>query len=137
MSRGDLARLSEIASESTVRKWEVGYACPQVDVLRRALEALNREALARARPLVDVGAVIVTDPAARYLSDWRHLALLTQPELGARAGMTTTKVTRLERGQVQLDSSDAQRLSAVLGIGVDEVRRAWERAKSRPAGTPA
>ncbi|MFC7429769.1 helix-turn-helix domain-containing protein [Nocardia tengchongensis] len=137
MSRGDLVRLAGIADEGTPRRWELGQACPQIDVLRRALAAINREAEQKQLAPVGVCEVIVTDAATRYLSDWRHLALLTQPELGRAVGLATSKITRLERGQVALGRGDAARLAAALGIDADEVVRAWERARARPAGALA
>ncbi|MFJ9370552.1 hypothetical protein ACIRRA_39860 [Nocardia sp. NPDC101769] len=69
MSRGDLVRLAGIADEGTPRRWELGQACPQIDVLRRALAAINGEAEQKQLPPVGVGEVIVTDAATRYLSD--------------------------------------------------------------------
>lgn len=127
MSRNDLIRLAQIKTVETIRRWEIGAVSPQIDVLGRAIRAL------------EIGAeeVIRTDPATRFISDWRHLRLLTQPQLAAAAGFSTNLVQQLESGVGTLTDDRARRLGSALDISPGEVRNAYERARRRPPGTPA
>ncbi|NKR30126.1 helix-turn-helix domain-containing protein [Rhodococcus hoagii] len=127
MTRGDLARLADIRADETIRRWERGSSSPQVDVLGRAVKALN----------ISAEDVIITDPERRFLSDWRHLKLMTQPQLAKEAQLSTILVTRLERGERELTDEVAAKLANVLGIGIGEVREAYLRAKTRDPGTLA
>lgn len=127
MSRSDLVRLADIRTVETIRRWEMGAVSPQIDVLARALGAMR----------VVADEVIVTSPDSRYLSDWRHLRLLTQPQLAALAGLRTTLVQQLEAGTGTLTSERAVKLGRALKISAEEVEAAYLRARSRPPGTPA
>lgn len=127
ISRSDLARLAGLKTAETIRRWENGTASPQIDLLKRALAALT----------IDAVDVIRTDPRERYLSDWRHLRLMTQPQLAQQAGIATHLVMRIERGERELTDAVAASLAAALQITETEVRAAYERARKRPAGSPA
>ncbi|GAB18318.1 putative Xre family DNA-binding protein [Gordonia effusa NBRC 100432] len=127
LSRSDLARMAKIKTVETIRRWEKGLAAPQIDVLGRAITCLG----------VAPDSVILTEPAERYLSDWRHLTLQTQPELAASAGLSTNLVAQLELGLGTLTDDRAERLATALGITSEEVRSSYERVRARPAGTPA
>lgn len=127
ISRSDLARLAGLKTAETIRRWENGSASPQIDLLKRALAALR----------IDAVDVIRTDPRERYLSDWRHLRLMTQPQLAQQAGIATHLVMRIERGERELTDTIAAGLATALQITELEVRAAYERARTRPAGSPA
>lgn len=138
MSPGDLVRLAGIRAPLTVRRWEAGESTPQIDVLRRAMTAINAEQKLREIKLTAASEVIRTDPETRFLSDWRHLQLITQAELAERAGLADQAVVaRLERGELELAADVAARLATSLDIEVSEVRAAHERARARRPGTPA
>ena len=126
MSRGDLARLADTTA-ATIHNWEIGATSPQFDFLARAAKVLN----------IEIGDVVVTDPEQRYLSDYRCLVGLTQPQLGKVCGLTTTTITRIERGEIALTDKIAAALTAALGISEAQVKRAYLKAKHRPPGTPA
>ncbi|GAA3129200.1 helix-turn-helix domain-containing protein [Rhodococcus qingshengii] len=126
MSRGDLARLADTTA-ATIHNWEIGATSPQIDFLARAAKVLN----------IEIGDVVVTDPEQRYLSDYRCLVGLTQPQLGKVCGLTTTTITRIERGEIALTDKIAAALTAALGISEAQVKRAYLKAKHRPPGTPA
>lgn len=82
--------------------------------------------------------VVLVPEDDRYPGDFRVLLGLTQPQLGAKAGLPPTQtVSSVERGVVSLSDSAAQKLSAALGISEDELRAAHERARNRPPGAPA
>lgn len=125
MSRGDLARLADTTA-ATIHNWEIGATSPQIDFLARAAKVLN----------IEIGDVVVTDPEQRYLSDYRCLVGLTQPQLGKVCGLTTTTITRIERGEIALTDKIAAALTAALGISEAQVKRAYLKAKHRPPGTP-
>lgn len=127
MSRSDLARLSDIKTVETIRRWELGMTSPQVDVLARAVRSLG----------IEPGEVIITDPSARSLADWRHLQLLTQPQLAAAARMPTALVQQLESGLGTLTDDRARQLASVLRVSADEVVAAHDRARRRPPGDQA
>lgn len=73
----------------------------------------------------------------RFPGDWRVLLGLTQPQLGARAGVRTAVVGSIERGETALSDNVAERLSSALDISIAELRDAHQRARSRPPGMPA
>lgn len=127
MSRSDLARLSGIKTAETIRRWELGLASPQVDILAGAIRALA----------IPADEVIITQPDTRSLADWRHLRLLTQPQLASAANMSTSLVQQLESGLGTLTTERAERLAVALELEVGEVQRAHERARRRPPGAPA
>lgn len=127
MSRNDLIRLAQIKTVETIRRWEIGAVSPQIDVLGRAVTAMG----------IGAEEVIRTDPATRYISDWRHLKLLTQPQLAAASGLTTNLVQQLESGVGELTDARVRQLGSALDIPDVEVRNAYERARRRPPGTPA
>ena len=107
-------------------------------MLRRALEEIAKEQKALGLTPVTAADVIRTDPKARFLSDWRHLQLLTQRELAERVGLgDQAAVGYLELGQGVLTAEIADRLAAGLAIPPEEVYAAHERARVRRPGTPA
>ncbi|MBF6215688.1 helix-turn-helix transcriptional regulator [Nocardia puris] len=124
--RGELARVARIGI-STLGQWESGLKSPQVDKLRDVVEALG----------IRMDAVVRIPPGERYLSDWRVLKGMTQPQLGAAAGLSTSTVHRLENGEVALTESSAEALQRGLGIPLEEVIAAYERVRNRPPGTLA
>lgn len=126
ISIGDFSRLAGVTA-STVYGWLDGRSVPQVDNLSRAVKILK----------LKISDVVVTDPAERYISDLRVLAGLTQPQLGKATGISTTTVTRIERGEMQLSDSHAAKLAEHLRVPVEEVRAAHARVRDRPLGTPA
>jgi len=128
LSRGTLAQLAGIRSDETVRRWETGLSNPQVDVLRRALGALNTALAHTGNPPVRPEDVIRVAEPERQLSDWRCLRLLTQPELAARAGLPTTSLTKIEAHERPLSDDAAQRLSRALDLPESVIRAAYDRA---------
>ncbi|ANS32154.1 repressor protein (plasmid) [Rhodococcus opacus] len=125
-SQADLARLSDVGV-ATIRRWEKGTASPQVDVLARVAAVLEV-------PISDFVNIPVSE---RFPGDWRVLLGLTQPQLGARAGVRTAVVGSIERGETALSDNVAERLSSALDISIAELRDAHQRARSRPPGMPA
>ncbi|MGD9517670.1 helix-turn-helix domain-containing protein [Mycolicibacterium sp.] len=121
----DLARLSARGT-STLYAWESGARTPQVDILALVMAILDR-------PIADV---IDLTPDERYPGDWRVIRGMTQPELAAAAGITTTTLRKIERAAVALTDRNAAAIARALGISPDAYRAAWDRARSRPPGTP-
>ncbi|MGV9865120.1 helix-turn-helix domain-containing protein [Rhodococcus koreensis] len=126
LTRSDLARVAGVGI-ATVRRWETGESSPQVDALARVAKALK----------VSIGDVVRIDPDQRFPGDWRVLRGLTQPQLGALAGVSTAVVGSVERAEVALTDANAIRLARALQISVEDLRAAHERARLRPPGTPA
>jgi transcriptional regulator with XRE-family HTH domain len=52
-------------------------------------------------------------------------------------GLTTTTITRIERGEIALTDKIQTALAEALGISGEQVNRAYMKAKRRPPGTPA
>ncbi|MCD2118380.1 MULTISPECIES: helix-turn-helix domain-containing protein [Rhodococcus] len=124
-TRGDLARFAEV-SVAAVRAWESGQATPQVDRLARVAAALD----------VPMSELVRISPHDRYLGDLRVQAGLTQPQLALQAGISTASLSSLELGETSLRETVAERLARALGVDTAEVRAAYERARTRPPGTP-
>ena len=124
-SQGELAR-SAAVSPSTIHHWEAGTKSPQVDRLAHVARVLG----------VRIDALVEIPESDRFPGDWRVLAGLTQPELAAAAGVSTTLVARLERAEVTLSDEACRRLAVALGITERQFRDAFERARTRPPGSP-
>lgn len=126
ISQAEVARLADIKAE-TVRRWEKGAASPQVDLLARVADVLG----------IAIADLVDIPEGERFPGDWRVVRGMTQPMLGAAAGVSTQLVGSVERGEVSLSDNLAKKLSTALDISEDELRASYERARRRPAGTPA
>lgn len=126
LSRADLARVAGVGI-STIRQWETGLKSPQVDKLALVANAVG----------VPISALVAVPVEQRFPGDWRVLAGLTQPQLGVLAGLTTSMIGQIERGEGALTESSARKIAQALGISVAELRAAHERAHLREPGTPA
>lgn len=125
-SRAELGRLARIKAE-TVRKWEQGESSPGVDLLARATATLG----------ITIADVVDVPEDEKYPGDWRVLRGLTQPLLGAAAGVSTAQVGAIERGEGTLSSNVASKLAAALDIPESELRDSFERVRNRPPGASA
>lgn len=125
-SQTEAARVARVGAD-TIRRWEQGESSPQVDLLAKVVEALG----------VEIADVVHVPEGERYPGDWRVLRGLTQPQLGAKAGVATQIVSSVERGVISLSDNAAAKLSAALEIPESELRSSYERARNRPAGEPA
>lgn len=147
MSAADLARLCSrggldalpvaTVSDVTIRRWEEGTTSPTIDKLARTIEVMRSAAKELDLDPVQVTDVIVTVADERFLSDYRHLVLMTQPQLAKAAGVQTSLLKRIERGERPLSKSIEESLARVLNISVAEVQAAHERARLRPPGLRA
>lgn len=126
ISVSDLARLADIG-QSTIHAWEAGKATPQIDLLARAMSVLETA----------IEQVVIIAPDQRYPGDWRVLKGITQPELAGAARIATTTLRGIERADIALTDANAATLAELLGIGIDEYRAAYQRARTRPPGTTA
>ncbi|KUH91778.1 XRE family transcriptional regulator [Mycobacterium sp. IS-1556] len=126
ISVSDLSRLSGV-SLSTIHHWEAGRRTPQVDILAAVMTVLG----------APIDAVVLIAPEERYPGDWRVMNGLTQPQLAAKAQLSTAILQRIERGEYPLSDRNAGALAVVLGITVDQYRAAYQRARERPAGAPS
>ncbi|MFA7388606.1 MAG: helix-turn-helix transcriptional regulator, partial [Thiohalobacteraceae bacterium] len=73
----------------------------------------------------------------RFPSDWRLLRGMTQVQLASAAGLSTTVISGFERAETRWDDVKATKIAAALGVDLEVLREAWERARVRPAGSPA
>lgn len=126
LSRQDLARLAR-TGRATIDNWETGRSTPQIDVLVRVAEVLS----------LPVDALIDIPEDQRYPGDWRVLRGLTQPQLAAATGLSTTTIGAIERGEVALTDANAAAIARALNIDDTTYQQAYERARTRPPGTPA
>jgi transcriptional regulator with XRE-family HTH domain len=103
-------------SESVVAHWERGAQLPTVE----RVAALARVLGVAATDLTTGGD---DDAGGRSLLQLRIDAGLKQESLAAAAGLTRTKYSSLERGEVAtLSRADAARLAKALGVRVGAVR---------------
>ncbi len=126
LSQTETARVARVGAD-TIRRWEQGESSPQVDLLAKVVGVLG----------VTIADVVHVPKAERYPGDWRVLLGLTQPQLGAKAGVATQIVSSVERGVISLSDNVAAKLSVALDISEIELRASYERARNRPAGEPA
>lgn len=123
-SRGELGRRAAAPpdppiSDVTLGRWESGATSPDIAVLAPVVRALG----------IDPAQVIRVPEDQRLLSDWRNLRLMTQPQAAARAGIPTSLLSRLERGQRPLASEVAQAIADALDITLAQVHAAYDRAR--------
>jgi transcriptional regulator with XRE-family HTH domain len=116
LTQRQVARAVDV-SESVVAHWERGSQRPTVE---------HVAALARALGVTPADLTTYGDESGpASLMQLREAAGLKQARLAARAGLTRTKYSSLERGEVaRLSREDADRLAEVLGVPAEEVHRA-------------
>ena len=137
LNPGELARLADV-STAAVYNWERGTASPSVDTLARVAQALG----------VPVAELVPIPEDEQYLGDLRVMAGLTQPQLAQLAGISTSTLAQLERGQARLKPEVASRIAEALtdchrrspaGRGKhvtrEQVIAAHERVRIRPPHT--
>jgi len=122
-SPGELGRLSEV-SPGTIRGWERGSATPQVDKLAAVAGVLG----------VSIAEILVIRSDDVFLADLRVLAGLTQPLLALQVGIATSTLGALELGEAPMSEAVEDSIAHVLGRTRHEVRAAYERSRTRPAG---
>lgn len=122
LSRGELARLADI-SPGAVTAWETERATPQADTLARVTTILG----------IGIDEVVHIEPEQRSLGDLRIYAGLTQSQLAAHIGMSTTSVAALERGESRLKPDVARAIAKALRRPHTDVTAAYDRARNRPA----
>jgi transcriptional regulator with XRE-family HTH domain len=111
--------------ENAIANWETGQRVPRVD------------RLAEIARLLDVRPTELTKDAGTpaTLRQLRVDAGLLQDQVAAAAGLTRTKYSALERGEIaSLSRDDARALARVLGVTEDEVRHAHGLSHSGPSG---
>jgi transcriptional regulator with XRE-family HTH domain len=122
LSRGELARLADI-SPGAVTAWETSRATPQADTLAKVTNILG----------IDIDEVVHIEPDKRSLGDLRIYAGMTQSQLAATIGISTTSVAALERGESRLRPEVAKAIAKTLQLPAAEITAAYDRARSRPA----
>jgi transcriptional regulator with XRE-family HTH domain len=126
MSRGDIARLAEM-SPATIKSWERRGGSPDIERLSRVARLLE----------VDMGEFVYVPDDECFPSDLRIRVGLTQVQLATAAGLSTTVLSGFERGETRWSDRKGAALAATLGVSVDDLHAAWQRARTRPPGTPA
>ncbi|APA78392.3 helix-turn-helix domain-containing protein [Mycobacterium avium] len=125
VSRSDLARLADI-SPATIHSWERRGGTPDIERLARIAGVLG----------VEVTAFVHVPDDECLPSDLRNRRGLTQVQLAAAAGLSTTVVSGFERAETRWSVKKAEKLAPVLGVSVEQLHEAWQRSRTRPAGTP-
>lgn len=119
LSRGELAIIVGVDG-TTIHNWETKRAHPAPNHLAAAAAALG----------VPLSTLIVIPEQERTIADLRTLAGLTQQELGDRAGLSSTTLGRIERGET-LTKTSAVALAHILDVDESEIRRAFARARDQ------
>ncbi|MBF6422656.1 helix-turn-helix domain-containing protein [Nocardia farcinica] len=107
---------------STIRAWlsSTNPRLPQVHHLAKVAKVLN----------VELNELIVIPPNDRKLSYYRNILGLGQADLGRLAGLPTSTVSAVERGElVTLNDSVVAKLASVLRISESEFRTAYQRTR--------
>lgn len=126
MSRLDVARLADVSAD-TLSSWEHRGGTPDIERLARVCAVLR----------VEVTDVVNVPDDECMPSDLRIRCGLTQVQLGAAAGLSTTVVSGFERAQTRWSPRKAARIAPVLGVSVEQLHEAWQRSRNRPAGASA
>lgn len=125
MSRGDIARLAEM-SPASIHSWIRRGVDPDIERLSRIAKVLD----------VPVSEFVHVPDDECLPSDLRMRAGLSQVQLAAAAGLSTTVVSGFERAETRWNARKAAAIAGVLGVSVDDMRKAWDRSRTRPPGTP-
>lgn len=123
--RSDLARLADI-SAATIHSWERRGGTPDIERLARIAAVLG----------TDVNAFVYVPDDECLPSDLRVRKGLTQVQLATAAGLSTTVLSGFERAETRWSVKKAEMLAPVLGVSVEQLHDAWQRSRTRPAGTP-
>lgn len=126
MSRGDIARLAEM-SPDTINSWIRRGVDPDIERLSRIAKVLA----------VDMSEFVHVPDEECLASDLRIRAGLTQVQLAAAAGLSTTVISGFERAETRWNDRKAEAIAKVLGVSVEQLRQAWQRSRTRPPGQPA
>lgn len=126
LNQGEFARVLDVA-RGVPWYWEQGRS-PEVERLPAIAAALG----------VAIDEIVYVDPAERMPSDLRVRKGLNRVQLARACGLSTTALSNFERAESKTcNLAHAQQLAPVLGVTVDELREAWQRARTRPPGAPA
>jgi transcriptional regulator with XRE-family HTH domain len=126
LNQGEFARVLDVA-RGVPWYWEQGRS-PEVERLPAIAAALD----------VSIDEIVYVDPGERMPSDLRVRKGLNRVELARLCGLSTTALSNFERAESKACNLEhAQRIAPVLGVSVDELREAWQRARTRPPGAPA
>lgn len=126
LNQGEFARVLDVA-RGVPWYWEQGRS-PEVERLPAIAAALG----------VSIDEIVYVDPAERMPSDLRVRKGLNRVQLARLCGLSTTALSNFERAEAKVcNLAHAQQIAPVLGVSVDELRQAWQRARTRPPGAPA
>ncbi|MEB3033328.1 helix-turn-helix transcriptional regulator [[Mycobacterium] nativiensis] len=123
VSQSDIARLADV-SAATIRSWVRRGGAPDIERLTRIAKVLE----------LDVAAFVEVPDDEAMPSDLRIRCGLTQVQLGALAGLSTTVISGFERAETRWSDRKAEKIAPVLGVNIEQLREAWQRARERPAG---
>lgn len=126
MTHGDLGRLAEV-SVAAITSWERRGGTPDIERLVRVAGVLG----------VSLEELVHLPDEKCLPSDLRLRVGLTQVQLAAAAGLSTTAVSGFERAEPGWSDRKATAIASVLGISVEDLRAAWQRSRDRPPGAPA
>ena len=126
LSMAEVGRLAEVAP-ATIAGWERNNGSPDITRLMKVARLFD----------VDIGYLVRVPVRRRMPSDWRVLTGMTQIELAKKVGLSTASVASFERAEQQWNTANAKKIARALGMPVDELHRAWNRARKRPPGSPA
>lgn len=102
--------------DTGVINWETGQRAPRTDRLPELARILGKHPADLTAPAED---------RAPSLVELRVAAGLLQNQVATRAGLTRTKYSALERGEIaSLSTRDTQALATALGTAAEEVRAA-------------
>lgn len=126
LNQGEFARVLDVA-RGVPWYWEQGRS-PEVERLPAIAAALG----------VAIDEIVYVDPAERMPSDLRVRKGLNRVQLARACGLSTTALSNFERAESKTcNLAHAQQIAPVLGVSVDELCAAWQRARTRPPGASA
>lgn len=126
LRHSDLARMVDVG-KNTPGNWERGHSTPEVERLPLLAEALG----------VAISELVYVPDDELMPSDLRVRLGIGAVRLAQQVGISTTVLADFERATNKWNSEYAQRIAPVLGVSFEELREAWQRARTRPPGAPA
>ncbi len=108
---GDLAGVSP----QTVSKWETGQIKPSPGTLTAVAQVLR----------VTVADLAPIREADLELSDVRSQAGLKQADVAQALGVSTTRISDIERGRRPIDDQTVDQLSRLYGVTSELLRAVW------------
>lgn len=118
----ELADAAEVSYQA-VSAWETGRSAPTPHLLARVARVLH----------VTIADLVAIPPGKLTLSDLRVQAGMTQSEIAAELGVSTSIVGTIEKGRTKYHPDRAACMARLYEVNLGEVEAAWQNSRATRA----